>query len=295
MRLLAAICCCALFAILPRSIGVSAQERPLPEQESFLEQVRLHLQPDDARQNSYAYTATMRRTRFDGAGRPRPALITVTESYPGFGPGEPRWERTIEENGVRVSDAELRKKDAERQKKAEEYARRLQNQSERAKIARDRDKERAKLEEAIDDVFRVYTIALVGRDTVDGHDTIVCAFTPKARAAPRTREGKWLRAFEGRAWISETDYEIARLDVDAVQDISLGFGLVARIHKGAKLSFQRRKINGDEWLPAAAQYSLSARILLLKGLREEGTVEFSDYKKFSVDTVTTVSQPKGSR
>ena len=33
-------------------------------------------------------------------------------------------------------------------------------------------------------------------------------------------------------------------------------------------------------LPARMQYAVNARVLLLKGLHEEGTIEFSNYKRF---------------
>ena len=291
MRFLVVLCCCALLLVLPRGATSFAQERPLPALEPFLKEVRARLQPDDARSSAYAYTATERRVTLDGAGHPGREVVKVTESYPGLGPGEPRWQRVIEENGTRVPDAELRKKDAERQKKAEQYALRLQNESERAKIARERDKERRERREAVDDVFRVYTIGALGRETIEGHGTIAFSLTPKPGADARTREGKWLQAFAGRAWISESDYELVKLDVEAIKDISFGLGFLARLHKGARTSFTRRKVNGDEWLPARMQYAVSARVLLLKGLREEGTIEFSNYKKFSVDTVTTVAAP----
>ena len=46
------------------------------------------------------------------------------------------------------------------------------------------------------------------------------------------------------------------------------------------------------WLPARAEYKVSARILLLKAFREGSVSEFSSYKKFSVDTSTTISAPQ---
>ena len=288
---LAVICCCALLSALAGGVAGFAQERPLPELEPFLKEVRVRLQPDDARSSAYAYTYTERRVKVDGDGRPRGESVKVTESYPGFGPGEPRWDRVIAEDGKPVPDPELVKKDAERQKKAEQYARRLQSETERAKIARERDKERGEIGEIVDDVFRVYTIAMRGREVVDGHETIAFSFAPKPGAMARTTEGKRLQAFEGRAWISESTYEIVRLDAVAIKDLSFGMGLLARLHKGATMSFTRRLVDGGEWLPSRVQYKMSARFLLLKRMREEGTVEFSNYKKFAVDTVTTIAEP----
>jgi hypothetical protein len=69
-------------------------------------------------------------------------------------------------------------------------------------------------------------------------------------------------------------------------------GLLARLHKGSQLWFQRRKVNGEVWLPAAVHYSMSARVGLLAVMRRGGIIEFSNYKKFGVDTSTTIALPR---
>jgi hypothetical protein len=41
-----------------------------------------------------------------------------------------------------------------------------------------------------------------------------------------------------------------------------------------------------------ATYTASARVALVKVMRRGGVLEFSDYKKFTVDTSTTPARPK---
>ena len=41
-----------------------------------------------------------------------------------------------------------------------------------------------------------------------------------------------------------------------------------------------------------ATYTGSARVALVKVMRRGGVMEFSDYKKFTVDTSTTLARPK---
>ena len=48
----------------------------------------------------------------------------------------------------------------------------------------------------------------------------------------------------------------------------------------------------EAWLPAMATYTASARVALVKVMRRGGVMEFSDYKKFTVDTSTTPARPK---
>jgi hypothetical protein len=52
-------------------------------------------------------------------------------------------------------------------------------------------------------------------------------------------------------------------------------------------------VNGEQWLPARATYTASARVMLVRVLRIGGTSEFSDYRKFSVQTDTKIGKPPG--
>ena len=108
---------------------------------------------------------------------------------------------------------------------------------------------------------------MIGRERVEGHDTIAFTLTPRPDSKPKTREGDLMKHFSVKAWISETDHELVRLEADAIDNVSFGFGVLARLHKGAQLSFLRRKINGEVWLPAVVNYSASARVGLLFTLR----------------------------
>jgi hypothetical protein len=277
--------------LLLLALPAPAQERPLPPLEPFLQQVRAHLQTDEDRQSAYMYVETQRRHGIDKKGNPTGESVKIIESYPGF-PGEDRWDRVISENGKPTSPEELAKQDRERQKKAEEFVRRLQSGKDRAKMAREREERRREDEKAIDEIFRVYDIRMLRREPLEGHGTIVFSLTPRRDATPRTREGKIMRNFVVKAWVSESDYELVRLEVEAIDDVSIGMGLLARVHKGTRAWFQRRKVNGEEWLPAEASYTASARVLLLKRYRVGGTSEFSGYRKFTVDTSTTYTRPK---
>ena len=280
-------------AILAVAAPTATQERPLPALQPFLKEVRARLETDASRQFGYSYLETRRRTSIDGKGRRRDESVTVLESYPGL-PGEgERWERVIERDGKRVSEAELHKADEERRKKAERVARTLATQTaaDKARFERERAADRRERAEMVNDVFVVYDITMLGREPLDGHDTIAFSLRPRPESKPRTREGRMLKSFRGRAWVSESDFELARLDVEAIDTVSIGLGLLARVHKGTTASFTRRKVNGEAWLPARAEYEVSARVLLLKRFREGGLFEFSNYRKFTVDTSSAIESP----
>lgn len=265
-----------------------AGDRPLPEAGPFLEEVKKRLQTDERLQSGYVYVETRRRLKLDRRGRATKETVEVVESYPGL-PGEERWERLVSEDGRPVPAADLEKRDRERRKKAQAYVRRLEEEP--AKVRREhlraREEYAREMTRLVDDLFLVYDVRMTGREAIEGHDAIVFELTPRPSAKPRTRDGKFMKKFTARAWVSESEYELVRVDVEAVDTVSVGLGLLARVHKGTRASFTRRKVNGEVWLPASASYTASARIGLVKVMRVGGTSEFSDYRKFTVGTSTT--------
>jgi hypothetical protein len=273
--------------------AVVAQDRPLPDQDAFLRETRKHLQTDSSLQSSYVYVETRREQKLDKRGRVNDEVVKVYENYPGL-PGEERWERLISDNGKPMSEEYLEKQDRERRKKAEAMAQRLTTQpaKERARQERGWDKQRRELEEIVGDIFIVFDIRMLGREHIEGHDTIAFSLTPRPDARPRTRDGGQMRHFTVRAWVSESDHELVQLEAKAIDTLSFGLGLLARLHKGAQLSFLRRKVNGEVWLPAMVSYSGNARVGLFWMLRRSGTSEYSGYRKFSVDTATTYKPTK---
>ncbi len=265
----------------------AAQERPLPDFETFAAEVKKHLATDEERQSGYSFLERRVEQKLDKSGRTTDESVKVFEVYPGL-PGEERYRRLIEEDGKVVPPEKLAKQDRERQKQVEEYAARLQNVSRQQAAAREADKARREYSAAVEDIFRIYDIRMLRREQIDGHDTIVATLTPKTDARPLTRDGKIMRHFKARAWISESDYELVRVEIEAIDTLSFGLGLLARVHKGTVATYERRKVNNEAWLPAEVTWTASARVALLRRLRLRGVSAFSNYRKFTVETRTDV-------
>src|SRR3954466_6159698 len=159
--------------------AVVAQERPLPDQDAFLREVRAKLRTDSSLQSSYIYTETRREQKLDDRGRVTQESVKVFESYPGL-PGEERWERLIAEDGRPRPASELGKEMRDRQKKAEEVARQSVEQPAKlqARWQRDYAEQRRELDAILDDVMLVYDIRMERREAIDGHGTIVFSLTP---------------------------------------------------------------------------------------------------------------------
>jgi hypothetical protein len=258
-----------------------AQERPLPDFNAFAAQVKEHLSTDEERQRSYTYNERRTEQKVDSSGRPTSESIKVYEVYPGL-PGEERYRRLIEENGRPIGADTIARHDRERQQHVDEYVKSLSSESQRQKAARELEKARRRRRAAIDDVFRIYDIRMIRRERIDGHDTILATLDPRPDVQPQTDDGKIMRHFRARAWVSESDYELVRVEIEAVRTLSFGLGLLARVHKGTVATFERRKVNDETWLPAKVTWTASGRLLLLRRLRLRGISEFSNYRKFTV-------------
>jgi len=266
----------------------AAQDRPLPDYDAFAARVKSRLATDEERQNGYMFIERRIVQKLDASGRPHDESVKVFEVYPGLPGEEDRYRRLIEEDGKPLPASTLARHDRERQQVVEAYARKASTSAEQHQ---DLQRQHQRYREAVDDLFRIYDIRMIGRESLDGHDTIMALLSPKAGVKPRTDDGKVMQHFKARAWISESDAEFVRVDIEAIDDLSFGWGLFARIHKGAVASYERRKVNNETWLPERVTWTGSARVLLLKQLRRRGVAEFSGYRKFTVDTSTTYLRP----
>src|SRR5262249_18436305 len=154
-------------------------------------------------------------------GHARDQSVKVFEVYPGL-PGEDRYYRLVEEGGHPIAADKLAKEDRSRRQEVEAYSRRITTESGREKMARDQEKEKRDRDAAIDDLFRIFDIQMVKRVAIEGHDTIEATLEPRPDVKPLTDDGKTMRHFKARAWISESDFELVRAEIEAIDDLSFG-------------------------------------------------------------------------
>jgi hypothetical protein len=79
-----------------------------------------------------------------------------------------------------------------------------------------------------------------------------------------------------------------RAEAEALEDLTVGWGLIGRIHKGTFGRFDRTKINGEVWLPRRAEIKAAGRSLVFRSFQLDAVTEWSDYKKFVVRTEETM-------
>ena len=260
-------------------------ERPLPGLDDFLKEVRKHLRSDRLLLSQYTYTAKDTVRELDGKGKIKSTHESIYEVYPSYEPGL-TYRRLIVKDGKPTSPQDLEKQDRKQDKKLKDHEKKLEREGIGARERRQAKEaeEKRKEEIAIDEMFRLYQIRMEGRETLDEHPAVILSFQPRPDFKPKTDEGKILAKIAGRAWFNEQDCELARMEVKLIDNISLGWGLLARLNRGAAGVLQRRKINNEIWLPAEVHFTGSARLLLLKGMNVDFRGQYSDFLKFTVET-----------
>ena len=128
------------------------------------------------------------------------------------------------------------------------------------------------------DAIAVFHATYVGRESVDGEPVLVADLKPRADARVTTREGRWMKHFDGQLWVAEADYQIVKIDMRAVDDITIGWGVVGRIHKGSRVLYSRRRFE-NAWLPAEITYEASGRTLIFRPFQFKVTTTYSDYRR----------------
>lgn len=286
VRTLRVLALLAVLAVRP----IAGQERPLPAPEFFLSQVRAHLQTDRQLLSQYTFHQRETELRLSKLGKLTTGAVKTYEVYPGLDPDD-TYRRLTDVDGKRRDPADLEKEDRAHQKHVLDELNKRQHESasDREKRLQRDAKERQETEAWIDDVFRVYTFALVERQQLGGHSTVVVDFAPRSNAAPKTHDGKDLVKVKGRAWISERDYQVARVDIEMLEDLSVK-GFLARLYKGTTASYERRQVNNEVWLPVEMRLNLSGRALIRK-FHIETVIQYFDYRKFSVKTDTEFALP----
>jgi hypothetical protein len=199
------------------------------------------------------------------------------------------YRRQTVKDGKPLTEKQLDKQDREFNKESEELTAKIQKAREKAaakpKPESPKDTLPPQPKPQPPSIFMtVFDFEMVRRESFAGYPAILLNFKPKARIKSDDEMGRFLVHIQGKAWVSEGDYELVKVDVEVFEPITFGGGVLAKVQKGTKASMEWRKINDEIWLPYHREATASIRVLLLKGWNESQVTEFSNFKKYVVET-----------
>lgn len=251
-RLTIATALAAACALAAPARPLQSQSRPLPDEATFYAAARDNLARALREQWRYAYKERRTELHRNPVGRIGTGSgISVYEVTPGETP-DVWYRRLIEKNGKAIPESR-----PERQER----------------------RQRAQSRSGLDDAIAVLRFSMERRDRIDGRDAIVVAFEPRADARPATREGRLARLFKGQIWVDEAAREVMRIEATAIDDISYGLGLIARLNEGTEATLKRERVDDQIWLPTSIRFTGRGRALLFRRLAIDHVIEWFDYRR----------------
>jgi hypothetical protein len=241
---------------------------------------------NEKRLRDYTYIEREELHKLDGHGG-KPAKVKKIESrtweileiY-----GEPVARVTAKDDKTLSAD-EAKKEDDKIQKIIDK--RQNESEDDRRKRLEKEEKGREEDRKFVREIADAFNFRLLGSEALDGRDAWVLEGEPRPGYQPKSRDARMLSKFKGRIWIDKAEAQWVKLDITAIDTISIGF-VLARIHKGTHILFEQTRVNDEVWLPKQVEIHLNARVALLKAYDEDIELTFHDYRKFRTDTKMTV-------
>jgi hypothetical protein len=201
--------------------------------------------------------------------------------------GQPH-RRMLERDGKSLSPAEERSEN----RKLDQAAKRLSSESpaERQRRLAEAEKARKREFDFLSEIPDLFDLRLEGESTVDGRPVWIVSGSPRPGATAKSRDARPLLKVRGRMWIDKATYQWAKVEAETTDTISWGVFL-ARLDRGAKLIFEQTEVSDDLWLPKRLFLEGSGRVGLIKRLSQDQEIQWSNYKRFSVDS-RMIANPK---
>ena len=279
-----------LLALAPKPTAAQDGSRPLPDPETFLEQVKAHARPDRLLLSQYTYVEE--RTEVP-RGQPDKATTELVQIFPAVDPDR-TYVRLLAVDGEPLEPDEVEKQDRKRREQLVKRAERLAREgiSEREKRRREDIEMRRSEGDLREDILKIFDFRMVRREFIDGDSTIIVSFTPRRDAKARTRRGKIFKKARGHLWISEEEYAVVRVEAETMEDVTFGLGLIGRLHKGSTFSFRFRKVNDEIWLPARTHLTGSGRTLVFRTFSFDTVIDFLGYQKLADPSTSITTLPR---
>jgi hypothetical protein len=229
---------------------------------------------NEKHQRDYTYLDREVEHKLDGKGQIKSTEVKTYEILEIYGAQVQRL--------IQKDDKPLTAKDATKEEeKIQKIIDKRKNESEdnRRKREQKEVKEREDGRKFVREVADAFDFKLVGTEGIGGREAWVIDGEPRPGFEPHMKESKFLSKFHGRVWIDKGDLQMAKMDIEAIDTVSVGW-VLARIHKGTRVMLEQTRVNDEVWLPRHLTFKLDARVALFKGFNINGEQEYRDYKKF---------------
>jgi hypothetical protein len=267
---------------------------PLPELATLLKAVEDNQKKLEEARENYTYNVAETNLEIDDKGNIKEKSEEVREVFYVHGRAVGK---LVKKNGRELTGEEQRKEQERIVKRIAEIEKRHKEAEERKKKEQEKaSPKKPKSEEDDDDVsisdfLRISQITNPRRERFRGKEVVVFEFSPRPGYKARNRAESVIQKLAGMIWVDEEAKEVVRLEAQITDAIRVGGGLVASVGKGSEFVFEQELVKNEVWLPRYSEVNLTARVLLVKGFKIHRIEQFSDYKKFNVETKQEIKPP----
>jgi hypothetical protein len=229
---------------------------------------------NEKHQRDYTYLDREVEHKLDGKGQIKSTEVKTYEILEIY---SAQVQRLIEKDDKPLDTKDAAKEEQKIQKIIDK--RKNESEDDRRKREQKEVKEREDGRKFVREVADAFDFKLVGTEDVGGREAWVIDGEPRPGFEPHMKESKFLSKFHGRVWIDKGDLQLAKMDIEAIDTVSVGW-VLARIHKGTRVMLEQTRVNDEVWLPRHLTFKVDARVALFKGFNISGEQEYRDYKKF---------------
>lgn len=244
-------------------------QTPLPDIRQLMVEVQAHQRQLDSLRENYTFTAYEAIEDLDSNGH---VVKTETSEKEDFFVHGHLIERIVKKDGKPLVGRDM-DKETERVTKLVEKA---------EKTPRDQPLEGQTI--SVTRLLEIMDVRNERRVDYHGRPTIVFDFVGRKNAKTHGIVEDASKKLQGTIWIDEAGRQVAHLDVNFVDNFHVAGGLFANIQKGSNFRFEQTLVNGELWLPTAAEATVQARVLLVRNMRQHFVEHDADYKRFRVET-----------
>jgi hypothetical protein len=138
-------------------------------------------------------------------------------------------------------------------------------------------KKRREREELIGAARAAFLFTFMGSEQRDGHVLLKYRMDPNPAFKPNSRATSVYPRVRGTVWVDEATGQMARIEGEVTDDISLGLFL-AKVYKGSRFMQERYEMVPGIWLPSFSQYDFDGRKFLSSFSLHERTF-YSNYRR----------------
>ena len=261
----------------------------LPDLKALFKQIDANQQALDKIKENYAGTKVEEETDYEGSGKPKKP--DVRESTFFYLDGS-EVSTLVKMNGQPLSAEAQKKENARVLKQIDELEKNASKKASPDQKTKQEQKDEEAEDVSIDAFLRACQFVNPRRERFRGQDVLVFDFEPNPEFKARSLVEKVIQKLGGVIWIDEKALDVVRLDAFFVNNVKFAGGLLADLQKGTRVVLEQTYVNNEVWLPTYEEVHIDVRVLLLKGIKVDGTTRYSDYKKFNVETLSTIGKPR---